>query len=414
MEIAIPVSSQCLVAVTGKLFAASKKEFAKAIASFGYKLVKAKNNDFSILVVGCQPSAEDIAKAKTVDAGILTEGQLLDRLPGLELIARVKDEACDPSTPKRRLTQLAAVVPEAVALNPLWQVLHLENPAFLAKESGLLKLRLLQLAPSHLLDAVIDSSLSAKISVDVHKVCGVSYEGSDAHELDHEIRVNDYVVTLYCNDCDADMEDVDQCEERLSIGDCIKAYLDSPFDDLRAIAQQCGIEYEPSMSPRNGYPFRFAGMNIESEKEFLEYERYSFPDDSSLIGRLKELPDRSYGGVSLNEVGERRPLFSAYPEADEDYANEGMITVKWSCECFAPTGDSGESDTRWQKMRIDEDIRLTGSNVFDDYVIHYQHDFACELEDCIVSDLKQSAAVSRAVDACLLDVLGLRSSDLTD
>ena len=414
MAVTTPASGQILIAVTGKLVAASKREFARAIIGFGYKLVKANTNGFSILVVGCHPNAEDITQAKTINATIFTERQLLDQIHGLELSEKIKTEAHDPSTPKKRLAQLAAVAPDAVAQNPLWQILHLENPAFLAKESNLLKLRLLRLAPSELLDAVVDSSRNSEISVDVHRVCGTSYEDSDEHELCHEIKVNDYVVTLYCHDCDADMEDVESCEERLSIGDCIKAYLHSPFDDLRAIAQQCGIEYEPNMSPRNGWPLRFAGINIESEEEFLEYESDSFPDDGSLIGRLKELADGAYGGVSLNEVGERRPLFTAHPVADEDASYEGMITVKWTCMCFAPTGDSGDSDTRWQKVRIDEDIRFTGSNVFDDYVIHYQIDFPVELEDCIVSDLKQSSAVSRAVDACLLDVLGLRSGGLTD
>ena len=171
-------------------------------------------------------------------------------------------------------------------------------------------------------------------------------------DLSHSINLNDFEVTLYCHDCDAEMEDVEQCNERLSIGDCIKAYLLTPFDDLREIAEQFGIEYEPSMSPRDGYPLRFGGVNIESEEEFLEYEWDSFPDDRSLIAKLVDAGEGVYRGVSLNEVGHRRPLFSSSPVADDDSSYEGLITVKWVCDCFVPEGHVGEAEVYWRKVEL--------------------------------------------------------------
>jgi len=313
------------------------------------------------------------------------------------------------------LTELAAVVPEAVVSNPLWQVLHLENPNFLAKEEGLLRLRMLLLAPADLLDAVVESSQDAEISVDVHEVYRGRFEEVDAKDLSQSINLNDFEVTLYCHDCDAEMEDVGPgCEERLSIGDCIKAYLLTPFDDLRGIAEQCGIEYEPNMSPRDGYPLHFGGINIESEEEFLEYGWDSFPDDRSLIAKLIDAGEGLYRGVSLNEVGHRRPLFSSSPVADDDSSHEGFITVKWACNCFVPSDVSAEAETRWRRAEIDEEFGFNGSNIYEDCKIHYKIDFPCELESHIVRDLRKSPAASDAINACLLGVLGLRRDDLTD
>jgi hypothetical protein len=414
MVIDTPTSSQDLIAISGKLMAASKKELANIAAGFGHRIVSPKNNGFSILVAGCQPDGAAIAKAKSTDTAVLTERQFLDRLPAPGLIERAKAEACDPTTSKKRLTELAAVVPEAVVRNPLWQMLHLENPSFLAKENGLLKLRLLQLASSDLLDAVVHSAGDAEISVDVHEVTRGYFEESDAHDLSREIKLSEFVVTIYCYDCDAEMEDLEQCDERLSIGDCIKAFLLTPFDDLRAIAERCGIEYEPGMSPRDGYPLRFAGINIESEEEFFEYESDSFPDDSSLIGKLNNTGEGIYDGFSLNEAGERRPLFSSSPVADEDYSYEGIVTLKWVCDCFVPIGELGCAETKWRRIEIDEEIEFKGSNVGEDYRVDYEINFPCELEADIVSDLKKNSTASNAVDTCLLDLLGLRSSDFSD
>jgi len=408
------LSNQEVMAVTGKLVVASRRELADLMAQSGYKYVYPEHSKFSVLVVACDPSGADIVKAKSMDAAILTERQFLDRLPAAELIERAQAEACDPTTSKKRLTELAAVVPEAVVRNPLWQVLHLENPNFLAKEDGLLKLRILLMAPPDLLDAVVESSQDAEISVDVHEVHRGRFEESDEMDLSHSINLNDFEVTLYCHNCDAEMEDVEQCDERLSIGDCIKAYLLTPFDDLREIAEQCRIEYEPSMSPRDGYPLRFGGVNIESTEDFLEYECDSFPDDSSLIAKLIDSGDGLYHGVSLNEVGQRRPLFGSSPVADDDSSWEGLVTVKWVCDCFVPVGHVGDAEICWRRAEIDEEIEFLGSNMDVDYTLHYKIDFPCELESHIVRDLRKSPAASDAINACLLGVLSLRSDDLTD
>lgn len=414
MKTEAPFSIQEVMAVTGNLVVASRRELAGLMAQSGYKCVRPENSKFSVLVVACNPSGADIVKAKSMDAVILTERQFFDQLPAPELIERAQAEASDPTTSRKRLTELAAVVPEAVVRNPLWQVLHLENPNFLAKEEGLLRLRMLLLAPADLLDVVVESSQDAEISVDVHEVDRGRFEEVDAKDLSHSINLNDFEVTLYCHDCDAEMEDVEQCDERLSIGDCIKAYLLTPFDDLREIAEQCGIEYEPSMSPRDGNPLRFGGINIESEEDFLEYELDSFPDDLSLIAKLVDAGEGMYRGVSINEVVHRRPLFSSSPVADDDSSYEGFITVKWACDCFVPSDDLVEAETRWRRVEMDEEFGFSGSSVYEDYKIHYKIDFPCELESHIVRDLRKSSVASDAINACLLGVLGLRSDDLTD
>ena len=414
MKTEAPFSIQEVMAVTGNLVVASRRELAGLMAQSGYKYVHPENSKFSVLVVACDPSGADIVKAKSMDAVILTERQFLDQLPAPELIERAQAEASDPTTSKKRLTELAAVVPEAVVRNPLWQVLHLENPNFLAKEEGLLRLRMLLLAPADLLDVVVESSQDVEISVDVHEVDRGRFEEVDAKDLSQSINLNDFEVTLYCHDCDAEMEDVEQCDERLSIGDCIKAYLLTPFDDLREIAEQCGIEYEPSMSPRDGYPLRFGGINIESEEDFLEYERDSLPDDLSLIAKLVDAGEGMYRGVSINEVGHRRPLFSSSPVANDDSSYEGFITVKWACDCFVPEGHVGDAEVCWRRAEIDEKIEFQGSNMNEDYKVHYKIDFPAELESHIVRDLRKSPAASDAINACLLGVLGLRSDDLTD
>ena len=414
MALIISLKPDEVITVTGTPVSLSRTELKKYIVPLGHKLVRTGSSAFTCLVAANQPSPADIAKAKSKDATILTERQFLDRLQATDLMEKLKKEACDPTTSKKRLCQLAAVVPEAVAQNPLWQILHLENPNFLAKEEGLLKLRILVLATADLLDVVVESSQDAEISVDVLEVYRGRFEESDEMDLSHSINLNDFEVTLYCHDCDAEMEDVGQCDERLSIGDCIKAYLLTPFDDLREIAEHCGIEYEPSMSPRDGSPLRFGGVNIESEEELLEYEWGSFPDDRSLIAKLVDAGEGLYRGVSINEVGHRRPLFSSSPVANDDSSHEGFITVKWVCDCFVPEGHVGEAEVCWRKAEIEEEIEFQGSNMDVDYTLHYKMDFPAELESHIVRDLRNSSAASDAINACLLSVLGLRSDDLTD
>lgn len=409
------IPGQELIAVTGKLVAATKEELASALTSSGHRLVSPKSTEFSVLVTGCQPDGADVAKAKTIGAIILTERQFLERFSALELIARLEGEASEPTTSKKRLTELAAVVPEAVARNPLWQILHLENPNFLANENKLMKLRLLQLVPADMLEDLVDSLMDSVISVDVFEIAGATFEGGDANELSHLIRVDDFDVTLYCYDCDANMEDVGiGCEERLSIGASIKAFLLSPFEDIRQIAEQYGIEYEGTMSPRDGYPLRFGGISIESEDEYLEYESDSFPGDSGLIAKLNNTEDGYYVGVSLDEVGERRPLFSSSPVADEDSSCEGFVTLRWVCDCFVTVEELGDGVTKWRKIEIDEEVGFKGSNMHEDYTVHYEIDFPCELEARIASDLQKNSAASGSVDACLRNILGLLSSGMTN
>jgi hypothetical protein len=85
-----PFSAQEVIAVTGELVALSQKELAAYVAQIGHQLVKPESNAFSLLVVACQPSGADIAKAKSIDATILTERQFLDRLPVPDLIERAQ------------------------------------------------------------------------------------------------------------------------------------------------------------------------------------------------------------------------------------------------------------------------------------------------------------------------------------
>ena len=98
MKAAAPFSNQEVMAVTGKLVVASRRELAGLMAQSGYKLLHPKKSKFSVLIVSCDPSGADIVKAKSMDAKILTERQFLDQLPAPELIERAQAEASDPTT----------------------------------------------------------------------------------------------------------------------------------------------------------------------------------------------------------------------------------------------------------------------------------------------------------------------------
>lgn len=347
-----PFSAQEVIAVTGELVALSQKELAAYVAQIGHQLVKPESNAFSLLVVACQPSGADIAKAKSIDATILTERQFLDRLPVPDLIERAQAEASDPATSKRRLTELAAVVPEAVAQNPLWQILHLQDPNFFDDEIGLLKLRLLQILPDGLFDKLAASISASKISVDVFESSGVDYEDSDAESLSHAISVSDFSISVFCDGGDTVLEDVGPgCEDRLPIAEALRAYLRQPFADLQGFANRYGLDYEEEMSPCDGSPLFLGGLSIEYKDELISYEWGSLPDDKSLISRLKEAGDDVYSGVSLLEVGHRRPLFSCPPVVADDFGTEGWIDFKWVCDCYVPIAEATDAD-----LNLDQEI----------------------------------------------------------
>ncbi|MCX5938305.1 MAG: hypothetical protein NTW02_08915 [Cyanobium sp. LacPavin_0920_WC12_MAG_62_9] len=418
MKVAAPFSNQEVVAVTGKLVVASRSELADLLAQCGHKYVLPDYSTFSVLVVACDPSGADIVKAKSMDATILTERQFLDQLPAPELIERAQAEACNPTTSKKRLRQLAAVVPEAAAQNPIWQILHLENPDFLDKEDGVLKLRLLRLVPEDLFvsddlfDDFLEASASRSISVDVYASSGVIYQESDAQCLSGSFQVGHFDITLYCHDCDAEMENVDaDCEDRLSISDAVRAYLMKPFGDLREVAAGCGVTYEPNMSPSDGYPFRVGGIYIESKDELIEYEFDSFPDDKDLIAQLTEAGVNAYHGVSPVDVGHRRPLFSSPPVADESRSYEGVIDAQWECDCFVPSVALVDGDTVWTKVLIDEKWTLSGSDLYG-YDIDYEYSFPIELEERLSDDIEGNEDVRREIKYCLMTVLGLARSSM--
>lgn len=413
-----PFSNHEVIAVTGELVVLSENELAAYIAKIGHQLVSPESNAFSFLIVSCQPNGADIAKAKSVDATILTERQFLDRFQATDLMEKLKKEACDPTTPKKRLRQLAAVVPEAVAQNPIWQILHLENPDFLDKEDGVLKLRLLRLVPEDLFvpddlfDDFLEASANRKISVDVYASNGVIYQESDAQCLSGSFQVGNFDITLYCHDCDAEMENVDaDCEDRLSISDGVRAYLMKPFGDLREVAAGCGVTCEPSMSPSDGYPFRVGGICIESMDELIEYGLDSFPDDKDLIAQLTEAGVNVYSGVSPVDVGHRRPLFSSPPVADQSRSYEGVIDAQWECDCFVPSVALVDGDTVWTKVPINEKWTLSGSDLYG-YDIDYEYSFPIELEERLAEDIEGNEDVSREIKYCLMTALGLAGSSL--
>jgi len=405
-------ASQTTLAVTGKPVACALKEIATHTSQLGYQFVRPDTDAFSILVVACDPQAADINRARLLGARIMTERQFLDGLPAPDLLRGAMDEASDPTTSKSRLTQLAAIVPEAVVQNHLWQILHLEDPDFLIREDPVMKLRFLRHAPDGQLEDLAEMLTDEPISVDVFEIHGASYEEADPGQLEHSVDLDGFEVTLSCRDCDAEMEDVGGgCDERLSIGDCIRAYIFKPFEDLQSIAEQCGLEYEDNMSPCDGYPFRVDEIHIDNGEKLLGYEWFSFPDDRDLIARLVDTGDGIHRGVSVKEVGARRPLFGAPPVADQETSDEGAITVRWSCDCFIPVRDSGDTETSWRKVQINEEADFYGSSVHDDYTIEYAFSLPIELERLLAKDIGDSALASSAVNACVLAILGLRGED---
>lgn len=403
-----PVSQE-VIAVTGKLVAASRKELAKNVSQLGHRMIAPEKTGITILVAAGQPNADHIAIAKSIDATILTERQFIEWLGVPGLIESISQQACDPKTSKRRLTQLAAVVPDAVAQNPIWQILHLANPNFLAKEDLLLKMRLLKLAPEALLHHFVLATSGSMLGVDVYADNGVIYNTSDDTRGSAAMRLGEYTIAFHSSECDAEMEDCGPgCDERLSIGQGMRAYLLSPFEYLQKIASDYGIEYEHVMSPCNGSPFRISDIELTDGEWGLDsYDLDTFPDDASLIARLVKVGEGLYRGVTLNEVDCKRPLFGCPPSVDQDSDNEGIITVGWSCDCFIPLTGEGGDRVVWSKVNIDEQCELTGAGLYD-FEIDYEYRFPIELERQLVEDIKGNSRVDASLNACLLSILGLK------
>ena len=85
--------------------------------------------------------------------------------------------------------------------------------------------------------------------------------------------------------------------------------------------------------------------------------------------------------------------------------------MRWSCDCILPVHDSGDSETSWRKVQINEEANFCGSNVYDDYTIEYAFSLPIELERRLAKDMDNSAQAAAAVNACVLAILGLRAED---
>lgn len=394
------------IGLSGQIVLLETRDLEVLAESTGARLIVNQPESLGLLVAGVDPDSRVIQKAKQAGAMILTEREFLEHISAADLLKAANEEAQNPATSRLRLCQLAAVVPEGVATNPIWKLLYLENQHFLDSEEGLLKLRLMRLANWDEPFGKDEQLNDDPLPVDIYSIDNVTYDEQSSEDLRHSFQVEDYTITLYCHDLDADMEDVGEgCDDRLTLKDAIEAYFFKPFDCLQDVAENCGVTYEESMSPSNGYPMGMEGMIIECGSSEIEFELDRMPVDTGLIAKLIEESSDEYTGVSADDLGELRPLFSARPTVDDDGANEGWITATWSCECFIPANKPGTDSVVWLKRQINEEMTFSGTDVYG-FSLDYSYKLPIDLESEIARQLGQ-ITISRKLEPILLRVLGL-------
>jgi hypothetical protein len=306
----------------------------------------------------------------------------------------------------QRLQQLVLEDPIKASQDPIWQLLHLEDKNFLRKLPGLLKLHLLGLAllSEEDREALRERLSGIDISVDAFEIESTDYDEADCI-LESEIEIEGYCIKIFCYNTSAEMEDVEECCERLPLADTIIGYLEDKDQDLQEFAGACDIEYEPCMSPSDGYPMRPGGISIESNTGFWEFEHCSFPDDAPLINILSKEGDLYILGIEHATSDKQRLLFSSAPSWDDEHGLEGSITASWNCDSYVPVDGANERQYQYKKVSINEDLAFSGNSTYD-YTIKYRYEKVGDLETELATKLLK-ANVSKLIEDLLLRVLGL-------
>ena len=308
----------------------------------------------------------------------------------------------------QRLQQLILEDPRKASQDPIWQLLHLEDKNFLKKLPGRLKLYLLDLV---LLceddqEALRERLSGIDITVDVFEIESTDYDEADCI-LESEIEIEGFCVKIFCYDTCAEMEDLEECSERLPLAATIIGFLEDKEQDLQDFAGSCDIDYEPCMSPAGGYPMRPGGISIESSTGFWEFEYCSFPNDAALINALSKEGDLYTFGVEHATSDSLRPLFSSGPSWDDDLGVEGSITASWNCDCYVPISIANEPLCQYKKVSINKDLAFA-SNPTHDYTVKYRYEKMGDLEPELASELSKTNA-SDLIEDLLLEALNFSS-----
>ncbi len=308
----------------------------------------------------------------------------------------------------QRLQQLVLEDPHKASRDPVWQLLHLEDKNFLKKLPGRLKLHLLDLVLLSEEDqkALEERLLGIDIPVDVFEIESTDYDKADCI-LESEIEIEGLCIKFFCYDTCAEMEDVEECSERLPLAATIIGFLEAKGQDLQDFAASCDIDYEPCMSPAGGYPMRPGGISIESSTGFWEFEHCSYPNDAAVIKALSKDGDLYTLGVEHATSDSLRPLFSSAPSWDDDLGVEGSIAASWHCDCYVPISTANELQCQYKKVSINENLSFAGNSTYD-YTIKYRYEKVGDLESEMASELSKSKA-SDLIEDLLLEALGLSS-----
>jgi len=326
-----------------------------------------------------------------------------------ETIVDVSEETVASVNTSGKLGQKATKEDVPASMDPSWQLLYLENPGFARSLPGSVKLALLREALDDEFENVAEAIGGIDLAVKVFDIHTFTF--GKAGELEHSVEIGPYRITCYCQDADADLEDLEELSE-IPLVAALRAYIDDPGQDLQEALRKQDVDHEHCISPRSGYPMLPGGIKIETGSDYWEFEASSLPDDSKLISKLA-----NKGEIFLlqdgddADCGELRPLFAKEPEWNEDFSVEGSISIAWHTECFLPAGlDPVSKKQRYTKSNISVEETFLGNSVFDDYTIEYTYKTPSDLEGILVAALEEEK-VSRLLEKPILQILGLLPHD---
>lgn len=305
-----------------------------------------------------------------------------------------------------QLIQILASSLEEAVKNPIWQILHLEDPHFLFKVSGRVKLRLLELAQKSDLITLSDCLIGRDLPVNIFEIESFEYEESDS--LEEAFQVDSAIISCYCYDPDADLEDLHECNS-VPLSAVLTVFLDDPEQSLQSAVEKNGFEYEHCISPRNGYPMRPGGVKIETSNGFWQFEYDTFPEDFVALSKLDQEGEYYFLRSEDDYRTGERPLFSSSPSWDDNLCVDGCIHMEWKCDCYVPV-EAGDSTNEkvYRKHIINKVLTFAGNSIYDDYKINYRYKAPRDIAD-LLADVLSSEENTASIKNILLKILGLKA-----
>ncbi len=199
------------------------------------------------------------------------------------------------------------------------------------------------------------------------------------------LRSNRFSFTLTCNDIDAGLNDVEGgCDERMQLAVAIAALLLNDPRSLQEIAIENGLEYEPCLSPRNGYPMLPSCLELEYDGKTFFWEWEDIPVNKAMIRNLLRREDGSYYLQNPREASNSAiPVFTDPPVYDDTQAAEGIIKVIWDSEGYMPIERNDTLAQSFERIKIEESFEFVGHGLSDfteNYAYQYPADMQKEIE----------------------------------